>query len=206
MLTKLSFAEEISATSSKNYEAQTIKKDNEIEIRLVPKNPPPKVEKNSENEDSESDDEADTDQEEMVYEKNVEGGNLSAKQLADIKTKNANDVRENSLQLWREEQKRMRDERIKARKEEARKKYQAQKERSVIKEIENLNQKLKAEQKLKNNQINNANQIQAPVGSVPTPINNSYQIQPSNTTSVPTANSSSGSVVNSGTMPSSPSR
>ena len=37
---KPSFAQEISSSNSKNYETKTVKKDNEIEIRLIPKNPP----------------------------------------------------------------------------------------------------------------------------------------------------------------------
>ena len=164
---KPSFAQEIPSTNSKTYEAKTIKKDNEIEIRLIPKNPPVKVEKDLANEDSkdvedseDSDETDDTDpdnqkvegenDQEMVYSKNSDDKNFSAQELSDIKAKNSNIARENSLKLWREEQKRLREERIKSRKEEARKKYQAQKERSVIKEIEDLNQKLKNEQSTKN--------------------------------------------------------
>ena len=211
---KPSFAQEIPSTNSKTYEAKTIKKDNEIEIRLIPKNPPVIVPKNppvkvekdladedSEDvEDSEDSDETDPDtqkvegkkDQEMVYSKNSDGKNFSAQELSDIKAKNSNIARENSLKLWREEQKRLREERIKSRKEEARKKYQAQKERSVIKEIEDLNQKLKNEQTTKNYQNLEGSNVYNP-----------NQVQPSNTATVPVTNSSSGTVVNSGSMPTS---
>ena len=209
LLIKPSFAQEISSTNSKNYETKTVKKDNEIEIRLIPKNPPEKVE-NLDVEDSEASDEADdTDpdtqevagekDQEMVYNKNSDGNNLSAQELADIKAKNSNIARENSLKLWREEQKRLREERIKSRKEESRKKYQAQKERSVIKEIENLNQKLKNEQILKNNQNLGGSNVYVP-----------NQVKSSNTVIVPvvnpgstppTSNNSSATVVNPGSTP-----
>ena len=206
---KPSFAQEIPSTNSKTYEAKTIKKDNEIEIRLIPKNPPVKVEKDLANEDSkdvedseDSDETDDTDpdnqkvegenDQEMVYSKNSDDKNFSAQELSDIKAKNSNIARENSLKLWREEQKRLREERIKSRKEEARKKYQAQKERSVIKEIEDLNQKLKNEQTTKNYQNLEGSNVYNP-----------NQVQPSNTATVPVTNSSSGTVVNSGSMPTS---
>jgi len=205
LLIKSPFAQEISSTNSKTYEAKTIKKDNEIEIRLIPKNPPVKVEKDLDDEeededededDEDSDESDDTDpdtqkvegekDQEMIYKKNSDGKNFSAQELADIKAKNSNKVRENSLNLWREEQKRLREERIKSRKEEARKKYQAQKERSVIKEIENLNQKLKNEQATKNYQnLGGSN------------ANSTYQVQPSNSGTVPVTNSPSAPVVNS---------
>ena len=206
LLIKSPFAQEISSTNSKTYEAKTIKKDNEIEIRLIPKNPPVKVEKDLADEDDEDSEDSvesdDTDpdaqkvegekDQEMVYKKNSDGKNFSAQELADIKAKNSNKVRENALNLWREEQKRLREERIKSRKEEARKKYQAQKERSVIKEIENLNQKLKNEQATKNYQnLGGSN------------ANSTYQVQPSNSVTVPVTNSPSAPVVNSqGTTPS----
>jgi len=206
---KPSFAQEIPSTNSKTYEAKTIKKDNEIEIRLIPKNPPVKVEKDLANEDSkdvedseDSDETDDTDpdnqkvegenDQEMVYSKNSDDKNFSAQELSDIKAKNSNIARENSLKLWREEQKRLREERIKSRKEEARKKYQAQKERSVIKEIEDLNQKLKNEQSTKNYQNLGGSNVYVP-----------NQVQPSNSATVPVTNSSSGTVVNSGSMPTS---
>ncbi len=206
---KPSFAQEIPSINSKTYEAKTIKKDNEIEIRLIPKNPPVKVEKDLANEDSkdvkdseDSDETDDTDpdnqkvegenDQEMVYSKNSDGKNFSAQELSDIKAKNSNIARENSLKLWREEQKRLREERIKSRKEEARKKYQSQKERSVIKEIEDLNQKLKNERTTKNYQNLEGSNVYVP-----------NQVQPSNTATVPVTNSSSGTVVNSGSMPTS---
>ncbi len=162
-ITKSSLAQEISSTNSKSYEAKTIRKDNEIEIRLIPKNPPPKIEKIAkenkiivededgselENEDPAINNEATKDSK-MVYEKSVED-NVPITQ----EVKNANSAREESLKLWREEQRKLREERIEARKEEARKKYQAQKERSVIKEIENLNQKLKENKNSKNSTAN----------------------------------------------------
>jgi hypothetical protein len=163
LITKPSFAQEISSSNSKSYEAKTIKKDNEIEIRLIPKNPPAKIEKIAkenknlnEDEDSselESEDPAinneATRDSEMVYEKSVED-NVPITQ----EVKNANSAREESLKLWREEQRKLREERIQARKEEARKKYQAQKERSVIKEIENLNKKLNENKNSKNSTAN----------------------------------------------------
>lgn len=211
LLIKSPFAQEISSTNSKTYEAKTIKKDNEIEIRLIPKNPPViipknppvKVEKDSDDEDDEDSDESDdTDpdaqkvegekDQEMVYNKNSDGKNFSAQELAEIKAKNSNMARENSLKLWREEEKRLREERIKSRKEESRKKYQAQKERSVIKEIENLNQKLKNEQAIKN--------YQNLGGSNPS---FTYQAQPLNSGTVPVTNSPSAPVVNSPATPSS---
>jgi len=198
LLIKPSFAQEISSSNSKTYETKTIKKDNEIEIRLIPKNPPVKVEKDLADEDSEDSDEsddADPDTEnagdekdqEMVYNKNSDGKNFSTQELADIKAKNSNKVRENALNLWREEQKRLREERIKSRKEESRKKYQAQKERSVIKEIENLNQKLKNEQVTKNKQNLGGSNVYVP-----------FQVLPSNSAITPSTNSSSETVVNSG--------
>jgi hypothetical protein len=162
-IAKSSLAQEISSSNSKNYETKTIKKDNEIEIRLIPKNPPPKIEKiakenkitvadeNSselESEDPAINNEATKDSE-MVYEKSVEDNVPTTQEV-----KNANSAREESLKLWREEQRKLREERIEARKEEARKKYQAQKERSVIKEIENLNQKLKENKNSKNSTAN----------------------------------------------------
>ena len=203
LLIKSPFAQEISSTNSKTYEAKTIKKDNEIEIRLIPKNPPVKVEKDLDDEeedededDEDSDESDDTDpdaqkvegekDQEMVYNKNSDGKNFSAQELAEIKAKNSNMARENSLKLWREEEKRLREERIKSRKEESRKKYQAQKERSVIKEIENLNQKLKNEQAIKN--------YQNLGGSNPS---FTYQAQPLNSGTVPVTNSPSAPVVNS---------
>ena len=39
---KICFAQEVSSSNSKNYETKTIKKNNEIEIRLIPKKPPTK--------------------------------------------------------------------------------------------------------------------------------------------------------------------
>ncbi len=167
-IAKPSFAQEISSSNSKSYEAKTIKKDNEIEIRLIPKNPPPKVEKivkenkitvadedssELESEDPAINNEATKDSE-MVYEKSVEDDNSSTQEVNNIQSKNANSAKEDSLKLWREEQRKLREERIEARKEEARKKYQAQKERSVIKEIENLNQKLKENKNSKNSTAN----------------------------------------------------
>ena len=206
LLIKPSFAQEISPTNSKTYETKTIKRDNEIEIRLIPKNPPViipkntpvKIEKDLDGEDSEALDETDdTDpdtenagdekDQEMIYKKNSDGNNFSAKELADIKAKNSNIARENGLSLWREEQKRLREERIKSRKEESRKKYQAQKERSVIKEIENLNQKLKNEQATKNKQNLEGSNVYIP-----------YQVLPSNSAITSSTNSSSEIVVNSG--------
>ena len=162
-ITKSSLSQEISSTNSKSYEAKTIRKDNEIEIRLIPKNPPKKIEKIAkenkiivededgselESEDPAINNEATKDSK-MVYEKSVED-NVPITQ----EVKNANSAREESLKLWREEQRKLREERIEARKEEARKKYQAQKERSVIKEIENLNQKLKENKNSKNSTAN----------------------------------------------------
>jgi hypothetical protein len=225
---RTSFAQEISSTNSKNYETKTVKKDNEIEIRLIPKNPPviapknpPAKVDNLDDEDLESLDAvddtdldnqevADEKDQEMVYKKNSDGNNFSAKELADIKAKNSNIARGNSLNLWREEQKRLREERIKSRKEESRKKYQAQKERSVIKEIENLNQNLKNEEGLKNdqnlggsnvyvpNQIKSSNTVIVPVvnpGSTPPTSNNSSSTAV-NPVATPPSNNSSSTAVN----------
>jgi hypothetical protein len=208
LLIKPSLAQEISSSNSKTYETKTIKKNNEIEIRLIPKNPPviapknPPVEvENLDVEDSETLDESDasdpdtqnaegeTDQE-IVYNKSSDGNNFSTQELADIKAKNSNTARENTLKLWREEQKRLREERIESRKEESRKKYQAQKERSVIKEIENLNQKSKNELAIKNKQNLEGSNVYIP-----------YQVLPSNSTVTTSTNSSGGTVVNSQTTP-----
>ena len=209
LLIKPSFAQEISSSNSKNYETKTVKKNNEIEIRLIPKNPPViipkspplKAEKDLDVEDSEASNEVDgidpdtqevvdEKDQEMVYNKNSDGNNFSAQELADIKAKNSNIVRENGLSSWREEQKRLREERIKSRKEELRKKYQAQKERSVIKEIENLNQKLKNEQATKNNQNLGGSNVNTP-----------YQVLPSNTVVAPVVNSGSTPSSNTSTQP-----
>jgi hypothetical protein len=200
-IAKPSLAQEISSSNSKNYETKTIKKDNEIEIRLIPKNPPPKVEKTAkenknlnededsselESEDSAINNEATKDSE-MVYEKSVEDDNSSNQEVNNIQTKNANSAREESLKLWREEQRKLREERIEARKEEARKKYQAQKERSVIKEIENLNQKLKQAKSSKNTMPNYYSGSTTPT----TPQNQNSDTIPANTN----ATTASGSTV-----------
>ena len=194
---KTTWAQEISSTNSKSYEAKTVKKDNEIEIRLIPKNPPPKVEKTpakiqdsvDEEDDSTLENEATKDSE-MVYEKSVEDDNSNAQDVTNIQNTNANSAKEDSLKLWREEQRKLREERIEARKEEARKKYQAQRERSVIKEVENLNQKLKADKSSKNIMPNYYGGSTAPTTS---------QNQNSGTiVNVPTTNNSNGSqIVNS---------
>lgn len=221
--TKPSFAQEISPTNSKSYEAKTIKKDNEIEIRLIPKNPPKKIEKIAkenkiivededgselESEDPAINNEATKDSK-MVYEKSVED-NVPITQ----EVKNANSAREESLKLWREEQRKLREERIEARKEEARKKYQAQRERSVIKEIENLNQKLKADKSSKNIISNyyggstapttSQNQNSGTIANVPTTNNsNGAQIanSPNSNSNSNTASTSSNNNINPSTPP-----
>ena len=191
---KTAWAQEISSSNSKNYEAQTVKKDNEIEIRLIPKNPPPKVEKIptkiqdsvDEEDDSALENEATKDSE-MVYEKSVEDNKPALQEADNSQTKNANSAREESLKLWREEQRKLREERIEARKEEARRKYQAQRERSVIKEVENLNQKLKADKSSKNIMPNYYGGSTAPTTS---------QNQNSGTiANVPTTNNSNGAQI-----------
>jgi hypothetical protein len=203
-ISKPSVAQEISSSNSKNYEAKTIKKDNEIEIRLIPKNPPPKVEKivkenknSNEDEDSlesESEDPAinneATKDSEMVYEKSVEDNVPITQEVNNSQTKNANSAREQSLKLWREEQRKLREERIEARKEEARKKYQAQKERSVIKEIENLNQKSKED---KPSKITMPNYY----GGTTTPNSQQNQNSGTNATNSNATNSSGSSVATS---------
>ena len=217
-ITKSSLAQEISSTNSKSYEAKTIRKDNEIEIRLIPKNPPKKIEKIAkenkiivededgselESEDPAINNEATKDSE-MVYEKSVED-NVPITQ----EVKNANSAREESLKLWREEQRKLREERIEARKEEARKKYQAQRERSVIKEVENLNQKLKADKSSKNIISNyyggstapttSQNQNSGTIANVPTTNNsNGAQIanSPNSSSNSNTASTSSNNNIN----------
>ena len=208
---KTAWTQEISSSNSKNYETKTIKKDNEIEIRLIPKNPPPKVEKtpteipksnlekiesDKDSEDSAINNEATKDSE-MVYEKNVEDYNSSNQEVNNIQSKNANSAKEDSLKLWREEQRKLREERIEARKEEARKKYQAQKERSVIKEIENLNQKLKQAKSSKNTMPNYYSGSTTPTtpqnqnsGTIPAN-SNSTTSSGSTVTTSPSSNSSS---------------
>ena len=204
---KTTWAQEISSTNSKSYEAKTVKKDNEIEIRLIPKNPPPKVEKTpakiqdsvDEEDDSTLENEATKDSE-MVYEKSVEDDNSNAQDVTNIQNKNANSAKEDSLKLWREEQRKLREERIEARKEEARKKYQAQRERSVIKEVENLNQKLKADKSSKNIMPNyyggstapttSQNQNSGTIANTPSSTNNSNGAQIVNS---PNSNSNSNS-------------
>ena len=218
---KTAWAQEISSTNSKSYEAKTIKKDNEIEIRLIPKNPPPKVEKIptkiqdsvDEEDDSALENEATKDSE-MVYEKSVEDNKPALQEADNSQTKNANSAREESLKLWREEQRKLREERIEARKEEARRKYQAQRERSVIKEIENLNQKLKADKSSKNIMPNyyggstapttSQNQNSGTIANVPT-ANNSNDAQiansPNSNSNSNTASTSSNNNINPSTPP-----
>lgn len=218
---KTAWAQEISSSNSKNYEAQTVKKDNEIEIRLIPKNPPPKVEKIptkiqdsvDEEDDSALENEATKDSE-MVYEKSVEDNKPALQEADNSQTKNANSAREESLKLWREEQRKLREERIEARKEEARRKYQAQRERSVIKEIENLNQKLKADKSSKNIMPNyyggstapttSQNQNSGTIANVPTTNNsNGAQIanSPNSNSNSNTASTSSNNNINPSTPP-----
>ncbi len=218
---KTAWAQEISSSNSKNYEAQTVKKDNEIEIRLIPKNPPPKVEKIptkiqdsvDEEDDSALENEATKDSE-MVYEKSVEDNKPALQEADNSQTKNANSAREESLKLWREEQRKLREERIEARKEEARRKYQAQRERSVIKEVENLNQKLKADKSSKNIMPNyyggstapttSQNQNSGTIANVPTTNNsNGAQIanSPNSNSNSNTASTSSNGNINPSTPP-----
>ena len=219
---KTAWAQEISSSNSKNYEAQTVKKDNEIEIRLIPKNPPPKVEKTptkiqdsvDEEDDSALENEATKDSE-MVYEKSVEDNKPALQEADNSQTKNANSAREESLKLWREEQRKLREERIEARKEEARRKYQAQRERSVIKEVENLNQKLKADKSSKNIMPNyyggstapttSQNQNSGTIANVPNSANNSNGAQiansPNSNSNSNTASTSSNNNINPSTPP-----
>ena len=177
---KICFAQEISSSSSKNYETKTIKKNNEIEIRLIPKNPPPKIEKKlepkqsiapdeiienhnkTENNNSISSEIQEPKEPEIIYEKKAEENNLSSEEVNSIQVQNANLVRENSLKLWREEQRKMREERIKARHEESRKKYQALKEKNVIKEMENANKNSKENKNSKNSMVNYYDESIAP--------------------------------------------
>ena len=221
-IAKPSLAQEISSTNSKSYEAKTIKKDNEIEIRLIPKNPPPKIEKTPittqdsvEEEDNSALENEATKDSEMVYEKSVEDDNANAQDVTNIQNKNANSAKEDSLKLWREEQRKLREERIEARKEEARKKYQAQKERSVIKEVENLNKKLKADKSSKNIMPNYyggstaptslQNQNSGTIANVPNSTNNSNGAQivnsPNSNSNSNTASTSSNGNINPSTPP-----
>lgn len=216
---KTAWALEISSSNSKSYEAKTIKKDNEIEIRLIPKNPPPKVEKTPittqdsvEEEDNSALENEATGDSEIVYEKSVEDDNANAQEVTNIQNKNANSAREDSLKLWREEQRKLREERIEARKEEARRKYQAQRERSIIKEVENLNQKLKADKSSKNIMPNyyggstapttSQNQNSGTIANVPTANNsNGAQIANSPNSNSNTASTSSNGNINPSTPP-----
>lgn len=216
---KTAWAQEISSSNSKSYEAKTIKKDNEIEIRLIPKNPPPKVEKTPittqdsvEEEDNSALENEATGDSEIVYEKSVEDDNANAQEVTNIQNKNANSAREDSLKLWREEQRKLREERIEARKEEARRKYQAQRERSIIKEVENLNQKLKADKSSKNIMPNyyggstapttSQNQNSGTIANVPTANNsNGAQIANSPNSNSNTASTSSNGNINPSTPP-----
>ncbi len=196
----MSSAQDYSSSNSKNYETKTIKKNNEIEIRLIPKNPPAKIEnkqepKNSiqldevtensdinENNDTISQEIEATKEPEIIYEKKAEENNLNVEEVSEIQTKNANLNRENSLKLWREEQRRLREERIKARHEESRKKYQALKEKSAIKQAENLDKNPKNNETSKNLIINYNN------NSIP-PNFNQNQIPEKNSTNTNIVNS-----------------
>lgn len=177
---KICFAQEISSSNSKNYETKTTKKNNEIEIRLIPKKSPPKIEKKlepkeqiisdeiienhnkTENNNSISSAIKEPKDPEIIYEKKAEENNLSTEEVNSIQVENANLVRENSLKLWREEQRKLREERIKARNEESRKKYQAFREKNIAKEMENANKNSKENKNSKNLLVNYYDESTAP--------------------------------------------
>ncbi len=140
----------------------------------------------------------------MVYEKSVEDNKPALQEADNSQTKNANSAREESLKLWREEQRKLREERIEARKEEARRKYQAQRERSVIKEVENLNQKLKVDKSSKNIMPNYYGGSTAPTTSQNQNsgiIANDAQIANSQNSNSNTASTSSNGNINPSTPP-----
>ena len=99
--------------------------------------------------------------------------------------------------------------------EEARRKYQAQRERSVIKEVENLNQKLKADKSSKNIMPNyyggstapttSQNQNSGTIANVPNSANNSNGAQiansPNSNSNSNTASTSSNNNINPSTPP-----
>ena len=104
---KICFAQEISSSNSKSYETKTIKKNNEIEIRLIPKNLPPKIEKKlepkqsiapdeiienhnkTENNNSISSEIQEPKEPEIIYEKKAEENNLSSEEVNSIQVQNA---------------------------------------------------------------------------------------------------------------------
>ncbi|NBX52631.1 MAG: hypothetical protein EBT63_03170 [Proteobacteria bacterium] len=181
---------QISASSSKNYETQAIKNNNQIEIRLIPKNTPPqKVDKPQEaisenfvNEESSSkttkkdpedsalqDSELDED---MVYKKSTGEDDFNESNLEKINKSN-----KTNIEKWREEQRKQREERIKKRNLEAKQKFQQIKSRSIIKEAEEI--------RLKNmqNQQNNNQKTSSPAIS--------YSYNPSSPSTNPSSSNTS---------------
>jgi len=194
---KVSFAEEISSTNSKNYETKTTKNNNQIEIRLIPKNPPSPKQNlvtqeilNQENDDKKLD-EINKSNEDMIYQKR--NGENDFDDFTDSKNDN--------LKEWREKQKKLREERIRQRNEIAKQKFLENKKRSIIKDSEeqikiNNEKNLKTSNKnLSQTSNNNSNNL-SPTNSIPA-TNSNIASQPTN--SVPITNPSS-------TIPASPSR
>ena len=129
--TKPTFAQETPSTNSKNYETETIKKDNQIEIRLKPKNPP-SPSKNSANPSDKNivDSQSIKSSEDIIYKKPSGENDFDDSSL---EQKNKRD----NLIAWREQQKKLREDRIKQRNEMAKQKFLENKKRSIIKEAEN---------------------------------------------------------------------
>jgi len=146
-----------SPSSPKNYETQAIKNNNQIEIRLIPKNTPPKSVDKSEEiissdvvggesssttlnaniQDGES-------EEDMVYQKSTGEDDFNESQI-----EKPNKSGKINIEKWREEQRKQREDRIKKRNEEAKQKFQQIKSRSIIRENEEM--RLKNLQEQKNN-------------------------------------------------------
>ena len=171
---KVSFAQEISSTNSKNYETKTTKNNNQIEIRLIPKNPPSPLQNSvtpeisNQEDDDKKLDEIDNSNENMIYQKR--NGENDFDDLNDSK-KSKND----NLKEWREEQKKLREERIRQRNEIAKQKFLENKKRSIIKESEEQI-KINNEKNLKNSNnlsptnsapTNNSNTASQPTNLVP---------------------------------------
>jgi hypothetical protein len=179
---KESFAQEISSTNSKNYETKTTKNNNQIEIRLIPKNPPsppqnsviPEI-SNQEDEDKKLD-EIDNSNENMIYQKR--NGENDFNDLNDSKKS-----KDDNLKEWREEQKRLREERIRQRNEIAKQKFLENKKRSIIKESEEQT-RINNEKNLKNSNKNSNNLLST--NSAPAS-NSNVASQPTN--SAPASNS-----------------
>jgi hypothetical protein len=131
------------SSSNKKYETKTVKNQDQIEIRLIPKNPVnPPTNQNSEIDDEEFAEEIDQPNDKMIYQKSNGRNDFED-------TKLSNNSKQDSLKSWREQQKKLREERIRQRDQSAKQKFLENKQRSVIKEMEML-AKIRNENALKN--------------------------------------------------------